>query len=142
PGAPGTTACSSDPTEQSNVVGPPPLSTQSSPSAGSVGDTIRDTATVTGTPTPTGSVTFKLFSDASCTNLVFSDTESLSGGQATAASFTPTSAGTYYWVDSYSGDSRYNPAGPFPGAPGTTACSSDPLERSTVSPPPQPGILV
>src|SRR5207248_2025106 len=124
------------------IPGPPPLSTKSSPSSGTVGDTITDKATLSGTPVPTGSVTFKLYNDASCTNLVFSDTETLSGGQATSAGFKTTAPGTYYWVDTYSGDSICSAPGPFPGAPGSSACSSDPLEQSTVSPPPPPGIQV
>jgi plastocyanin len=103
--------------------------------SGNVGDTITDSATVSGgagNPTPTGSVTFNAYSDASCTNLVYTDTKSLNGGQATAAGFKPSTAGTYYWVDTYSGDANYAAAGPYPGAAGTTACSSDPLEKSTV----------
>jgi hypothetical protein len=132
PGAPGTAACSSDPTEQSNVVPPPPMSTSATSSA--IGGLITDTATLSGSPTPTGTVTFRLYSDASCANLVYTDTEPLSGGQAIAGGFRAASTGTYYWVDTYSGDSHYPAAGPFPGAPGTAACSSDPTEQSVVSP--------
>src|SRR5437588_237693 len=119
----------------------PKLTTSSSPSTGKVGDTIKDTATLSGgngNPTPTGTVTFKLYSDASCTNLLFSDTETLSGGHATSAGFQGNNAGTYYWVDTYSGDSGYAAAGPFPGAPGTAACSSDSTEQTVISPPPPP----
>jgi hypothetical protein len=105
--------------------------------SGNVGDTITDSATVSGgagNPTPTGSVTFKAYSDSSCTTQVYTDTEPLSGGTATAAGFKPTGTGTYYWVDTYSGDGHYAAAGPYPGAAGSTACSSDPLEQSVVSP--------
>jgi hypothetical protein len=37
---------------------------------------------------------------------VFSDTEALSGGSATSKSFTPSAAGSYYWIASYSGDAN------------------------------------
>jgi hypothetical protein len=139
PGAPGTAACSSDPLEQTSI-GPrhPSLSTRAT-SAATVGDRITDTATVTGGFRPTGTVTFRLYNDASCTNLVYTDTEQLIGGVATAQGYTTTSPGTYYWVDTYNGDVNNTSSGPYPGAPGTPACSSDPLEQTPVS---EPGIKV
>ena len=71
-----------------------------------LGGSIQDTATVTGS-NPTGTVTFKLYNNASCTApAVFTDTETLSNGSATSKSFTPTSAGSYYWIASYSGDAN------------------------------------
>ena len=41
--------------------------------------------------------------------LLFSDTETLSSGSATSASYTTTAAGTDYWVDTYNGDANNNP---------------------------------
>jgi hypothetical protein len=147
PGAPGSSACSSDPTEQSVVNRPPPPSMSTNAThAVTLGGSITDRALLTpaaGDPVPTGTVTFRLYSNATCTSLVYSDTEALNqNGQTTAVSFTPSSAGTYYWVDTYNGDANYPASGPFPGAPGSRACSSDPTEQSTVSTPPQPGINV
>ena len=79
------------------------------PSAGvPVGNTIWDTATVSGGSNPTGSVTFKLFppSDAECTGTpVFEDTIGLSGGlEARSGNFEPEAAGTYRWIATYNGD--------------------------------------
>src|SRR5207248_7698790 len=60
---------------------------------------------------PTGTVTFNLYDNPSGTGSpLFTDTEPLSNGSATSASYTPSLAGTYYWVATYSGDARNNPA--------------------------------
>ena len=69
------------------------------------------TATTTGAPgaTPTGTVTFDLYNNSSASGTpLFSDTETLSGGSATSASYTTASTGTDYWVATYNGDTNYN----------------------------------
>ncbi len=72
-----------------------------------IGASIQDTATVSGGNSPTGTVTFKLYNNSSCTApAAFSDTETLSGGAATSKSFTPTTAGTYFWIATYNGDAN------------------------------------
>lgn len=78
-----------------------------------VGDApITDKAEVTGYH-PTGTVRFDLYGpdDAACTReIVFSSTVGLDNGTATSAAFTPTAAGTYRWIASYSGDADNEPA--------------------------------
>lgn len=86
----------------------PTISTQASP-GGLLGAPVTDTATVTGGTNPTGTVTFRLFSDGACTVQVFTSTNALQGSTARSGSFTPTAAGTYRWTASYSGDAVNNP---------------------------------
>jgi hypothetical protein len=83
------------------------IATTPVPTATPLGQPIKDTATVTPS-TITGSVTFNLFgtADSNCSQApVFSSSGTLSGGQATSGSFTPTSTGTYHWTASMSNPS-------------------------------------
>ena len=81
----------------------PSISTQAS--AGNLlGAPVWDVATLAGGATPTGTVTFRLFSEGTCATLVFTSTNNLSGSTATSDSYTPTAAGTYYWTAVYNGD--------------------------------------
>ncbi len=84
-----------------------------------VGGVVSDAATVTGA-SPTGAVTFRLFSDETCTTRVFTSTKALTLGQATSDDFTTTAAGTYRWVALYAGDAN--------NAPVSTACDSPTAE--------------
>ncbi len=107
------------------VVATPTLSTTAT--SGAVGGTISDTASITGGSSPTGTVTFKAYSNSTCTTLAYtSDPVTLSGGQA-SASFAPTTAGSYYWRATYSGDAANDSV--------TSACNLDPNETSTVAAP-------
>jgi len=87
----------------------PTLSTTASANI-NLGGTVTDSATLAGGSAPTGSITFTLFgpNNATCTGTpVFSSTVSVTGnGTFTSAPFTPTAAGTYRWVASYSGDAN------------------------------------
>jgi hypothetical protein len=96
----------------------PTLATTATPAV-SAGQSITDTATVTGVaggPAPTGTVTFTLFgpNNATCTGppIFTSANRPLSGGPPTAtgtsAPFTPATAGTYRWIAAYSGDANYS----------------------------------
>ena len=92
----------------------------SKPQTGRVGSSmsLTDVATVTGSDgvNPTGSVNFTLYADSTCTTVVIgvSGSEALTAAAAPTsvathnASWTPASAGTYYWHASYSGDSNYD----------------------------------
>jgi hypothetical protein len=100
-------------------------STQADPGAGGIvpGTSARDTATVAGgagQPTPTGSVSFFLCQPGEVTpegcpagsGTQVGSAVSLSGGQATSASTTSTTAiGTYCWRAEYGGDAFYLPSG-------------------------------
>ena len=112
------TQCGDDNEQISVLPASPTITTVASPASGvaATGMTAGDTATFHNTTTvpPTGSVTFTLFSDASCltpTGVSGSGSISTSGGVSTASysqSFTPASAGTYYWIASYAGDKNNN----------------------------------
>jgi hypothetical protein len=85
----------------------PTISTTQQPSTASVGTLIADKATITGGDSPSGTVTFNLYSNSTATGTpLFTDTETLSGGTATSKSFTTTATGTDYWVDTYNGDTN------------------------------------
>jgi hypothetical protein len=86
---------------------------------GTVGTPMTDTKTLSGglgSAAPTGTIIFTLFSDASCTNLVFtSSAVTVTGnGSFTSPPFTPTVPGTFHWIATYSGDAN--------NAPTATAC--------------------
>jgi Domain of unknown function DUF11 len=116
-----TTTCG-DSNEQITVgKASPTITTQASPTSGTAGVAItpvKDTATfsTTGAAAPTGSVTFTLYSEDTCTTPVAgvsgSGTISTTGGVSTASystNWTPTATGTYYWIASYAGDANNNP---------------------------------
>jgi hypothetical protein len=72
-----------------------------------IGTAIHDTATLSGGVSPTGSITFKAYSDLNCSTEVFSSTVPVNGnGNYGSGDFTPTAAGTYFWTASYSGDAN------------------------------------
>jgi len=80
---------------------------------------ISDFAKPTGFGTPTGTVTFSLFDNASCTGTpIFTQTTSLVNGLAHADDPTPLNAnGTYKWVVTYNGDANNSPS--------TSACGTE-----------------
>jgi hypothetical protein len=92
-----------------------------------LGSPISDTATISGLVNAdgTGSITFTLYSDSTCATPVFSSNVGpvTIDGDYNSGNFTPGSAGTYYWIASFSGDGNNSPA--------TTACG-DPGESSVV----------
>ncbi len=95
----------------------PSISTVASP-GGPLSTAVRDVATLGGGFNPTGSVTFRLFSDAGCNTQVFSSTNTVTAGSATSApDFTPTAAGTYWWTAVYNGDANNTPVTSPCGAP-------------------------
>jgi uncharacterized repeat protein (TIGR01451 family) len=78
------------------------LTTQASP--GTVGQSVSDTATLTGVSNPTGSLTWTAYSDAGCTQQVFSKTTSLPANLTNiqGPSFKPSTAGSSYeWIVTY-----------------------------------------
>ena len=92
------------------------LTTQVSSSSFALGGSFHDTATLvappTGSPTPTGTVTFNFYKpgDTTCTGTVATtSTASLNsaGTTATSPDYKPPSTGTYRVVAAYSGDANY-----------------------------------
>jgi uncharacterized repeat protein (TIGR01451 family) len=99
------------------------------------GTTVHDKATVSGAlGTPTGTVTFKWFTNGTCTGTAAATSSEfpLSGGSVDATSFaftTPSGAsGNFSFQATYSGDATYNGS--------TGAC--EPLSSSFTPPPPPP----
>ena len=96
----------------------PSITTQAGPASITVGaaSTVGDTATFVNTTSvpPTGSVTFTLYSNNTCTTaagVTGSAPISTSGGVSTAsfsAPFTAPALGTYYWRATYAGDANNN----------------------------------
>ena len=92
-----------------------------------LGSPISDTATISGLVSAdgTGTITFTAYSDIACATSVFSSTVGpiTVDGDYNSGNFVPVSAGTYYWIASFSGDGN--------NAPASTACG-DPGESSVV----------
>ena len=103
------------------TIPPPPVSPPSAPTPSAslstlptvTGLSATDSATVSGTAgTPTGSVTFSLYSGAPGSGTLVSgfaaETVGLTGGTASSASTAGLAAGNYYFIVTYSGDSTYS----------------------------------
>ena len=110
----------------------PGMTTKASPATATVGvavSTLTDTATLTGGDSPTGTVTFGLYTDNTCTMAVMpavGGTVALGGTSATeTTSWTPPSPGTYYWLATYNGDAN--------NSVNTSCGGSDPNEQITVN---------
>ena len=87
----------------------PSIKTTQQPGSATVGSSIADQATVTGGDSPTGTVTFNLYSNSNGTGLLFTDANvALVSGVATSTGYTATATGTDYWVVTYNGDSNNN----------------------------------
>ena len=86
----------------------PAISTTVSAASVVVGGATSDKATVSSGDSPTGTVTFNLYNNASGTGpALFTDAdEPLSGGAASSKSYTTTATGTDYWVATYNGDAN------------------------------------
>ena len=116
--APVTSPCNHEPVNI--ILGSPTIDTATNPPFGPVGTPVADVAILVGGFTPTGTMTFRLYSAPDCSGQVFSTTVPVDGqGQYPSASFTTTAVGTYYWVASYSGDYR--------NAPVTSPCNHEPV---------------
>jgi hypothetical protein len=102
------------------------LSTRAS-AAATLGGGIRDTAVLSGGSSPTGTITFSLYSgsDLTCSKALRTVTVAVSGnGSYASPPVTPASAGSYQWVAVYGGDANNKSL--------STSCD-DPAERSTVT---------
>jgi uncharacterized repeat protein (TIGR01451 family) len=110
-----------------------------------VGANIHDTATISGLVNPdgTGSITFKLYSDAACTTEVFNDVVSPVDvdGDYFSGDYTTTAAGSYYWVASFSGDSNNDPVEATCGDEGETSVVNKASPSITTTPDPSSGTL-
>src|SRR6202035_4321837 len=81
------------------------------PTSGTVGVqiSVKDTATIAAGASPTGSVTFTLYTNATCTSAVtgVSGNATISAGTTSfTAKWTPAAVSTYYWGAVYNGDAN------------------------------------
>ncbi|MCA1683937.1 MAG: hypothetical protein LC708_02255, partial [Actinobacteria bacterium] len=83
-------------------------------SAGTLGSQVFDTATLSGGFNPTGTITFQLFNNETCTGpAIFTSTKPVTGnGNVVSDSFILPAPGIYHFVATYSGDANNNPVGP------------------------------
>src|SRR5438270_192150 len=109
------------------------VTTAQNPTSGVIGSSFGDSATVTastGAPTPTGTVTFRLYSDNHCGTVVAGPvTATLSGGSAAipaVSMVTPSQAGTYCWVATYNGDVNNKAA--------SSGCADEPIVVGQATP--------
>jgi virginiamycin B lyase len=102
-----------------------------SSSRASTGESIHDSATVTGGSDAQGMLTFTLYgpSDEGCggTPVYTSEIAVAGDGSYPSASYTPTEAGTYRWRVSFSGDSQNEPA--------ELGCGAEHQSAEVVTPP-------
>src|SRR2546427_79680 len=106
----------------------PAIATTQDPASGTVGDSFKDQAKLSGLfgAHAGGSVSWKLYSNKSCDAseggvLASEGPVSVDGDgeYSTPQGASPTQAGTYYWVASYSGDSNNKEA--------TSGCADEPV---------------
>jgi hypothetical protein len=104
----------------------PALATTSSGDV-ALGGSIHDTAVLTGGSSPTGTITFNLYSatDTACSTVLDTATVAVNGaGNYDSPPVTPASAGAYQWVATYSGDA---------GNAGVSNACNDPSEQSRIA---------
>jgi hypothetical protein len=126
PPAPATTSTLTHPSVALPVPATLALSTRAS-AAATLGGGIRDTAELSGGLSPTGSITFSLYSasDPTCSKALRKVTVVVSGdGSYISPPVTPARAGSYQWVATYGGDEHNK---------GLSAACDDPAERLTVA---------
>src|SRR5439155_1563346 len=118
-------------------IGPasPSIETVQDPASGTVGATIKDTAKLSGLfgAHAGGTVSFKLFDNKTCDasegGLIASDGPVAvdgNGEYATPHGASPTQAGTYYWVATYSGEANNKEA--------VSGCADEPVKIGPATP--------
>jgi hypothetical protein len=133
-------------TGQTVIVGKadPTMTGQSNPAQAAPEQAVTDTVTVGQTADPTGSVTFDLYANSSCTgSFVYTSTVYVGAGTYSSGNYIVTSGsdvgparvgvGTYYWQASYPGDSYDNQVSTTCGAAGQTLTVTKPTPTLTIS---------
>jgi hypothetical protein len=96
---------------------------------------VYDTSTVTGgVSDPTGTVTYSLWTDSSCTVASTNPTFSGGGNTATVTVGQPSPTLTFAAADEYWWQATYNPSASSRNNPATSVCTSEPLVVEKVSP--------
>jgi SdrD B-like domain len=128
--AAGKSGCADEPITVTKAA--PEVTTKQAPSSGIVGTTFKDHATVSGLfgSTPGGTVSWKLFNSSTCEGTpVATDgpvTVTGNGEYTTPNGASPTPAGTYYWVATYSGDANNKEA--------SSGCAAEPVTVEKATP--------
>ena len=125
--APAVSGCSAEPVTVSPNA--PTISTQLSMTTVTLGGTVYDAATLAGATTGAGgTVTYRVYSSTSCAGLIttLGPLTVTNGSVPNSPTWTATSAGTYYFVASYSGDTNNSPA--------VSGCGAEPIDVTTTSP--------
>ena len=107
----------------------PTLTTTAGP-GGVLGGQVFDTAHLSGGAGPTGAITFRLYGNPNCAGTPAAEVANSSvngNGDYASPLATPTAAGDYYWVATYSGDANNEAA--------QTGCA-DATEKVTITSPP------
>jgi hypothetical protein len=106
----------------------PSIGTSQQPGSATVGTSIADQATVSEGDSPSGTVTFNLYSNSGGTGTpLFTDADvALSSGVATSTGYTATATGTDYWVATYNGNTNNNSV--------TSGTSAEPVSITPASP--------
>lgn len=109
----------------------PVISTTPNLGSGNIGVTLNDSANLSGGNSPTGSITFKLFSpsDPTCSGTAaFTNVVSVSSNNTynTSSGFTSNATGTWHWTATYSGDSNNTSV--------SSSCADEPVTVNKVSP--------
>ena len=105
----------------------PSIATSLSANSIIVGNSVADTATVTGGTTPTGTVTFSVYSGSACSGTaVATKTVPLASGSAGPVNVIFNNTGTFNWQGVYNGDSSNNVA--------SSACGTETLTVGKAAP--------
>ena len=114
----------------------PQITTSQQPASAIVGTSIADQATVSGGYSPTGTVTFNLYSNSTASGTpLFTDANvPLVGGVATSTGYTATATGTDYWVATYNGDSNNNSVSSTPTSEPVTISAATPTITTSQQP--------
>src|SRR3989442_131089 len=123
--------------DEQGLIGPasPKVETTQAPASGTVGEPFKDNAKLSGLfgAHAGGSVSFKLFNNKSCDasegGLIASDGPvpvDGNGEYPTPHGASPTQAGTYYWVATYSGDPNNKEA--------VSGCADEPVKIGPATP--------
>ena len=124
--APAVSGCSAEPVTVSPNA--PTISTQLSVTTVTLGGTVYDAATLAGATTSAGgTVTYRVYSGANCSGLIttLGPLTVTNGSVPNSPTWTSTSAGTYYFVASYSGDTNNTAA--------ASGCGAEPISVTTTS---------
>ena len=102
----------------------PGISTTPNPASGTQGVVLKDSATLTGGSSATGTITFRLYppSDPTCAgSAVFTEAVTVSdnGAYPTVGGYTTITTGTYRWTAAYSGDTNNNAV--------SSGCAAEPV---------------